>query len=50
LVLQNGGCDFHGWYEGPVDVFTRDLLVDLHDDVWSLKKEKLELKVAGDEA
>ncbi|CAO2149682.1 unnamed protein product [Urochloa humidicola] len=43
---RNGGCDFGGWYEGPVDVFIRGLLVDLRDAVWALKKERVELKAA----
>nr|CAB3465592.1 unnamed protein product [Digitaria exilis] len=36
----------HGWYEGPVDGFVHSLLVDLHDTVWALKREKTELKAA----
>ncbi|CAN6217459.1 unnamed protein product [Urochloa humidicola] len=43
---RNGGCDFGGWYEGPVDVFIRGLLVDLRDAVRALKKERVELKAA----
>ncbi|OEL17276.1 hypothetical protein BAE44_0021704 [Dichanthelium oligosanthes] len=31
---------------GPVDVFIHGLLVDLHDVVWSLKREGPELKAA----
>ncbi|CAN6348911.1 unnamed protein product [Urochloa humidicola] len=41
---RNGGCDFGGWYEGPVDVFICGLLVDLRDAVWALKNERVELK------
>ncbi|KAF8667738.1 hypothetical protein HU200_052648 [Digitaria exilis] len=40
----NGGCNFIGWYEPPVDGFVHSLLVDLRDTVWSLKREKMELK------
>ncbi|KAG2629090.1 hypothetical protein PVAP13_3KG400702, partial [Panicum virgatum] len=36
---QSGGCDFMGWYEGPVDVFVHGLLIDLCDTVWALKRE-----------
>ena len=35
-----------GWYEGPVDVFIHGLLIDLRDTVWSLKRERMELKAA----
>ncbi|CAN6291653.1 unnamed protein product [Urochloa humidicola] len=43
---RNGGCNFGGWYEGPVDEFIRGLLVDLRDAVCALKKERVELKAA----
>jgi len=45
-VLQSGGCCFMGWYEGPVDVFIHGLLINLRDTVWSLKRERMELKAA----
>jgi hypothetical protein len=45
-TLQSGGCDFMGWYEGPVDQFVASLVVDLCDAVWSLKRERVELKSA----
>lgn len=32
--------------KGPVDVFIKGLLVDLRDTMWSLKREKEELKAA----
>ena len=35
-----------GWYEGPVDVFIHGLLIDLRDTVWSLNRERMELKAA----
>ena len=35
-----------GWYEGPVDVFIHGLLIDLRETVWSLKRERMELKAA----
>ena len=35
-----------GWYEGPVDPFVASLLVDLRDAVWTLKRERMELKAA----
>ena len=35
-----------GWYEGPVDLFVASLLVDLHDAVWAMKRERTELKSA----
>ena len=35
-----------GWYEGPVDVFIHGLLINLRDTVWSLKRERMELKAA----
>jgi len=35
-----------GWYEGPVDPFVATLLVDLHDAVWALKHERVDLKSA----
>jgi hypothetical protein len=35
-----------GWYEGPVDQFVASLVVDLCDAVWSLKRERVELKSA----
>ena len=46
LELQSGGCNFMGWFEGPVDEFVRGLLVDLRDTVWGLKRERVELKAA----
>jgi hypothetical protein len=49
--LQEGGCDFHGWYEGPVDPFVASLLVDLRNIVWTLKRQKEALNMAmGDAA
>jgi t-SNARE complex subunit (syntaxin) len=41
---QSGGCSFRGWYEPPHDDFVRDLLVDLHDAVWNLKRERVNLQ------
>ena len=38
-----------GWYEGPVDPFVASLLVDLRDAVWTLKRERMELKAALEE-
>lgn len=35
-----------GWYEGPVDPFVASLFVDLCDAIWSLKRERMELKSA----
>lgn len=46
VSLQSGGCNFIGWFEGPVDGFVQGLLVDLRDAVWSLQREKAELKAA----
>ena len=46
LELQSRGCNFMGWFEGPVDEFVRGLLVDLRDTVWGLKRERVELKAA----
>nr|CAB3480784.1 unnamed protein product [Digitaria exilis] len=43
---RTGGCNFMGWYKGPVDGFVHSLLVDLHDTVWTPKHEKTELKAA----
>jgi len=37
---QSGGCSFCGWYEPPHDDFVRDLLVDLRDAMWNLKRER----------
>ena len=37
---QSGGCSFRGWYEPPHDDFVRDLLVDLCDVMWNLKRER----------
>jgi len=33
-----------GWFDGPVDPFVATLLVDLRDAVWTLKRERVELK------
>nr|CAB3465781.1 unnamed protein product [Digitaria exilis] len=35
-----------GWYEGPPDGFVHSLLVDLRETIWTLKREKTELKAA----
>ncbi|KAG2601068.1 hypothetical protein PVAP13_5KG567600 [Panicum virgatum] len=43
---RSGGCNFMGWFEGPIDEFIRGLLVDLRDTVWGLKRERVELKAA----
>jgi len=40
FCTQSGGCSFRGWYEPPHDDFVRDLLVDLRDVVWNLKRER----------
>ncbi|KAK3143444.1 hypothetical protein QOZ80_4AG0300380 [Eleusine coracana subsp. coracana] len=41
---RDGGCDFMGWYEGPVDPFVATLLVDLRDEVWTVKKQRAVMK------
>lgn len=38
--MQEGGCDLYEWYEGPWDPFVQNLLVDLRDVVWDLKRER----------
>jgi hypothetical protein len=38
--MQEGGCDLYEWYEGPWDPFVQNLLVDLRDAVWDLKRER----------
>ncbi|KAG2610285.1 hypothetical protein PVAP13_4KG179433 [Panicum virgatum] len=43
---HSGGCNFMGWFEGPVHKFVRGLLIDLRDTVWGLKRERVELKAA----
>jgi len=40
ISTQSGGCSFRGWYEPPHDDFVRDLLVDLRDAMWNLKRER----------
>ncbi|KAK3143237.1 hypothetical protein QOZ80_4BG0360540 [Eleusine coracana subsp. coracana] len=45
-----GGCAFICWYERRHDAFLQTLLVDLHNAVWSLKKEKMTLNKALGEA
>lgn len=40
FCTQSGGCSFRGWYEPPHDDFVRDLLVDLRDAMWNLKRER----------
>ncbi|KAK3145163.1 hypothetical protein QOZ80_4AG0324250 [Eleusine coracana subsp. coracana] len=45
-----GGCVFMCWYERRHDAFVQTLLVDLHNVVWSLKKQKIALNEALGEA
>ncbi|KAK3153657.1 hypothetical protein QOZ80_2BG0179200 [Eleusine coracana subsp. coracana] len=47
---RDGGCDFMGWYEGPVDPFVVTLLIDLLDDVWTVKKRRAMMKQTVKEA
>ncbi|GJN25051.1 hypothetical protein PR202_gb12835 [Eleusine coracana subsp. coracana] len=44
VEMQDGGCNFLGWYEGHVDPFVGTLLVDLHDGVWTMKKQRALMK------
>ncbi|KAK3164670.1 hypothetical protein QOZ80_1AG0022850 [Eleusine coracana subsp. coracana] len=40
----DGGCDFMGWYEGPVDPFVATLLIDLRDEMLMVKKQRVVMK------
>ncbi|KAJ1262450.1 hypothetical protein BS78_09G108500 [Paspalum vaginatum] len=44
------GCDFIRWYKGPCAPFVASLLVDLCDTVWSLKRERAELKLTASDS
>jgi hypothetical protein len=51
VVLQDGGCDFFAFVDTEERTeFLRELLVDLRDTVWRLKKEKEERMHADSEA
>ncbi|KAK3136491.1 hypothetical protein QOZ80_5BG0436480 [Eleusine coracana subsp. coracana] len=45
-----GGCAFMCWYERCHNAFLQTLLVDLHNAMWSLNKEKTALNEALGEA
>ncbi|KAK3123176.1 hypothetical protein QOZ80_8AG0625460 [Eleusine coracana subsp. coracana] len=47
---REGGCNFHGWYEGLVDPFMATLLVDLRNEVWMMKKQRMFMKQTVKEA
>ncbi|XP_062195228.1 uncharacterized protein LOC133898526, partial [Phragmites australis] len=43
MMARNGGCSFWKWYEDATTTpFVKQVLVDLCDMVWSLRKEKEE--------
>uniref|UniRef100_A0A0D3HJ46 Zinc finger GRF-type domain-containing protein n=1 Tax=Oryza barthii TaxID=65489 RepID=A0A0D3HJ46_9ORYZ len=44
--LQEGGCGFYAWYDGPTTTFIREVLNDLRDAVWSARREKEGLVLA----
>ncbi|WVZ79278.1 hypothetical protein U9M48_026879 [Paspalum notatum var. saurae] len=48
VILSAGDCGFYEWVDDEHSTFLKDLLLDLRDAVWSLRKENNELKmVAG---
>uniref|UniRef100_A0ACD6A1Q2 Uncharacterized protein n=1 Tax=Avena sativa TaxID=4498 RepID=A0ACD6A1Q2_AVESA len=47
---QHGGCDFFGWHDRElVDDLLKQILVDLRDEVWKLKRVNQENGTVGEE-
>ena len=43
IRTQVGGCNFWCWFDPRPSPFLRELLVDLRDTVWALKRQNREL-------
>ena len=43
IRTREGGCNFWCWFDPRPSPFLRELLVDLRDTVWALKRQNREL-------
>uniref|UniRef100_A0A0E0NY92 Zinc finger GRF-type domain-containing protein n=1 Tax=Oryza rufipogon TaxID=4529 RepID=A0A0E0NY92_ORYRU len=46
---RSGCCDYFAWVDGPSNSFVREVLNDLRDEVWKLRREKGDFSAAVEE-
>nr|CAB3494972.1 unnamed protein product [Digitaria exilis] len=44
LMAEDGGCNYWAWAEGPHSEFIQEMLRDLRNEVWRVKRKNGELK------